>query len=378
MKYRNFGRVDFKPSALGFGAMRLPILDGDPAKVNAPLAIEMIRYAIDHGVNYVDSAYGYHRGNSERVVGKALRDGYREKVRLATKLPCHLINKYEDFDKFLNEQLEKLQTNHIDFYLLHGLGEERWPRVRDLDVISWAKKKLDEGKIKHLGFSFHDELSLFKEIVDYYDWEFCQIHYNYMDRNYQAGTEGLRYAASKGMGVVIMEPIAGGRLAIEPPEGLRAIWREGHHRWKPAEWALQWVWDQPEVSIVLSGMSAMSQVVENVHAAGRSGVGKLTSEDHALLERVAAKFREIGYIGCTGCGYCQPCSSGVTIPAIFGLFNDYYLRNRDESVKARYKETILPEQSGKNCVRCGKCEELCPQHLPIRDLLRGATDTFER
>ncbi len=377
MKYRKFGRLEYEPSALGFGAMRLPIIGGDTAKIDEPQAIKMIRYAIDNGVNYVDSAYPYHKGQSEIVVGKALRDGYREKVKLATKMPCWLINKAEDFDKYFQEQLQKLQTDHIDFYLLHGLRVERWGVVRDLGVFEWAEKKLAEGKIRHLGFSFHDELPLFKEIVDYRDWDFCQIQYNYMDTGYQAGTEGLKYAAKKGLAVVIMEPIAGGRLAIEPPAPIKALWREGHHRWKPAEWALQWVWNHPEVSLVLSGMSNMEQTVENVKAAGRSGVGKLTKEDLKLVDQVAKKYREMGFVGCTGCRYCTPCPSGVAIPEIFSLFNEYYMKDRDNAVKTKYASQLKKEQYAKNCVSCGRCEELCPQHLPIRNLLRGAGQVFE-
>ncbi len=377
MRYRKFGRLDFKPSALGFGAMRLPTIGGDPAKIDEPQAIGMIRYAIDNGVNYVDSAYPYHKGQSEVVVGKALGDGYRGRVKLATKMPCWLINGYDDFDKYFNEQLAKLQTDHIDFYLLHGLRKERWGVVRDLDVFKWAEKKIAEGKIGHLGFSFHDELPLFKEIVDYRDWDFCQIQYNYMDTNYQAGTEGLRYAAKKGLAVVIMEPIAGGRLAIEPPAAIKALWREGHHRWKPAEWALQWVWNHPEVSLVLSGMSTMEQVVENVKAAARSGAGTLTKDDLRLVDEVAGKYRQIGFVGCTGCRYCTPCPSGVAIPEVFSLFNEYYMKDRDEAVKAKYREQLKQEQWAKNCVSCGRCEELCPQHLPIRSLLRGAAQVFE-
>ena len=378
MKYRKFGRLSWKPSALGFGAMRLPILDGDAGKIDEPPAIDMIRYAIDRGVNYVDSAYGYHKGNSEIVVGKALKDGYREKVKLATKMPCWLVNTADNFDRYFNEQLEKLQTDNIDFYLLHGLRKERWLKVRDLGVLKWAEKKLEEGKIGHLGFSFHDELPLFKEIVDAHDWTFCQIQYNYMDTKYQAGTEGLRYAAGKGLAVVIMEPIAGGRLAVSPPEDVRKLWKEGHHRWKPAEWALQWVWNQPEVSIVLSGMSTMEQVVENVRAAGRNGVGTLKPEDLKLIDRVAKRYRRIGFVGCTGCRYCMPCPSGVAIPEIFALFNEFYVRDRDASVKQRYRDQLKQEQWARNCARCGRCEELCPQHLPVRDLLRGAGQTFEQ
>ncbi len=377
MKYRKFGKLDFKPSALGFGAMRLPIIGGDTAKIDEPLAIDMIRYAIDNGVNYVDTAYPYHKGQSEIVVGKALRDGYREKVKLATKMPCWLINTADDFDKYFNEQLKKLQTDHIDFYLLHGLRVERWRIVGDLNVFKWAEKKIKEGKIGNLGFSFHDELPLFKEIVDYHDWDFCQIQYNYMDTKYQAGTEGLRYAAKKGIAVVIMEPIAGGRLAVEPPTAIKQLWKEGHHKWKPAEWALQWVWNHPEVSIVLSGMSTMEQVVENVKAAGRSEVGKLTEEDLKLVDRIAKKYSEMGFVGCTGCRYCTPCPSGVAIPEIFSLFNEFYMKDRDPAVKAKYAAQLKKEQYAKNCVSCGRCEELCPQHLPIRNLLRGAGQVFE-
>jgi predicted aldo/keto reductase-like oxidoreductase len=377
MKYRKFGRLDYRPSALGFGVMRLPIIDGDTSKIDEPQAIDMIRYAIDHGVNYVDSAYVYHRGMSEVVVGKALRDGYREKVKLATKMPVAQVNTYEDFDKFLNEQLKRLQTDHIDFYLLHGLRKERWPKVRDLGVYEWADEKIKEGKIGHLGFSFHDDLPLFKEIVDSRDWDFCQIQYNYMDTKYQAGKEGLHYAAKKGIAVVIMEPIAGGRLAINPPDAVKKLWKEGHHRWKPAEWALQWVWNQPEVSVVLSGMSTMEQVVENVKAAGRSGAGTLTKDDLKLVDRVAKKYREMGFIGCTGCRYCVPCPKGVAIPEIFSLFNEFYQKDRDPAVRARYKTELKEGQWAKNCVSCGKCEDACPQHLPIRNLIRGAGQTFE-
>ncbi|MBM3292444.1 aldo/keto reductase [Candidatus Bathyarchaeota archaeon] len=377
MQYRDFGKIDWKVSALGFGAMRLPILEGDSSKINDPLAIQMIRYAIDHGVNYVDSAYGYHRGNSEVVVGKALRDGYREKVRVATKMPVFLINSQEDMDHCFNEQLQKFQVEKIDFYLLHGLSKDRWPRIKDLGVFTWAEKKKSEGKIGYLGFSFHDEFSLFKEIVDSYKWDFCQIQYNYMDENFQAGVKGLKYAASKGMGVVIMEPIAGGRLAITPPPEILALWNSAKIKRKPPEWALQWVWNQPEVSLALSGMSNMDHVIENVASAERSGVNHLTEEELSLISKVSQKYRELGPIGCTGCRYCMPCPNGVSIPEIFGYYNEYFAKDRDNSVRQRYKKSFKPEQYAKNCIKCGKCEELCPQHLQIRDLLRTAGQTLE-
>ncbi len=378
MKYRRFGSLDWEVSALGFGAMRLPYLDNDRTKIDEPLAIEMIRYAIDHGVNYVDSAYGYHGGNSERLVGKALKDGYREKVKLATKMPTWLVTSQADMDKYLEEQLERLQADRIDFYLLHGLRKERWPTLVENDVFGWAEKAKDEGKICYLGFSFHDEYDLFKEIVDSYDgWALCQIQYNYMDTEYQAGTRGLRYAASKGLAVVVMEPIQGGRLAVPPPADIQAVWDEAETKRTPAEWALQWVWNQPEVSVVLSGMSVMRHVVENVESAGRSGPGTLSAEELALIERVTQKYRELGFIGCTNCRYCVPCPEGVAIPDIFAIFNEFYARDRDDAVKARYSEEIAPESMASKCVKCGTCEGLCPQQLPIRDLLTSAVRTFE-
>jgi len=377
MKYRKFGKLEFEPSAIGFGAMRLPTIGGDTSKINETEAIKMIRYAIDNGVNYIDTAYPYHKGQSEVLVGKALKEGYREKVKLATKMPCWLVKTADDFDKYFDEQLGRLQTDHIDFYLLHSLGKSTWPRIPDLGVFKWVEKKMKEGKIGHIGFSFHDELPLFKQIIDSYNWDFCQIQYNYVDSEYQAGVEGLRYAAKKGVAVVIMEPIAGGRLAVNPPVGVAKLWKESRRNWSPAEWALQWLWNQPEVGLVLSGMSTMEQVVENVKAAGRSGVGNLMSDDIKLVDLVAKTYRDMGFIGCTSCRYCMPCPNNVAIPEIFSLLNEYYMKNRDQEVKTKYKNTLNSEQWAKNCVSCGKCEEVCPQHLPIRHLLNDVIEVFE-
>jgi predicted aldo/keto reductase-like oxidoreductase len=378
MKYRNFGRLNWKVSALGFGAMRLPTIGDDAAKIDAPQAIEMIRYAVTHGVNYIDTAYPYHRGNSEALVGEALRNSYRDKVKLATKMPTWLINSQQDMDKYLEEQLQRLKTD-IDFYLLHGLGKERWQKLRQLNVTGWAEKKIDEGKFRHLGFSFHDEYDVFKEIIDDYEnWTLCQIQYNFADREYQAGTRGLKYAASKGLAVVVMEPVAGGRLAIKPPKPIQDLFREARVKRTQAGRALLWVWNQPEVSVALSGMSSLQQVKENVRTATHSGPNTLTQEELKLIDKVAAKYKEQGFIGCTGCRYCLPCPEGVNTPEIISLFNEFFARGMADEVKTKYWEHITPESQAKRCARCAKCEELCPQHLPIREILRRAAFVFEQ
>jgi predicted aldo/keto reductase-like oxidoreductase len=379
MKYRNFGKLNWKVSALGFGAMRLPIIGNDASKIDEPEAIRMIRHAIDNGVNYVDTAYPYHRGQGEILVGKALQDGYRERIKLATKMPAWLIKSQQDMDKYFDEQLHKLEVNQIDFYLLHGLTGERWQKLTELDVLRWLEKKQDEGKIVHAGFSFHDEYQAFQKIIDGYSgWTFCQIQYNYMDSEYQAGTKGLKYAASKGLAVVVMEPIAGGRLAMKQPAGIEAVWDKAKIKRTPAEWALQWVWNQPEVSVALSGMSTMDQVKENIQSANRSSPGVLTTSEVQLINEVAAKYKELGFIGCTGCRYCIPCPEGVNIPEVISLYNEYFMKDKDDAIKTKYWEHITPESQAKRCARCGKCEELCPQKLTIREILNRAAWIFEQ
>jgi predicted aldo/keto reductase-like oxidoreductase len=378
VQYRSFGKLNWKVSALGFGAMRLPTVCNDAGRIDEPEAIRMIRYAIDHGVNYVDTAYSYHRGSSETLVGKALKDEYRENVKLATKMPTWLVNAREDMDKYLEEQLEKLKTD-IDFYLLHGLNKERWQRLERLNVAEWAEKKIDEGKFMYLGFSFHDEYDVFKHIIDSYEnWTLCQVQYNYMDLEYQAGTRGIRYAASKGLAVVVMEPIAGGRLAVKPPKPIQDMWNDARVRRTQAEWALLWVWNHPEVSIALSGMSTLQQVKENVRSASHSGVNKLTREDLSLIDRVALEYKNTGFVGCTGCKYCLPCPEGVNITEIISLYNEFYMKNMNDEVKNKYWEHITPESQAKRCIACGRCQELCPQQLPINDIIRRAAWIFEQ
>ncbi len=374
MRYRSVGRLDFQVSALGFGAMRLPFVDRDPAKINEPQAVEMIRYAIDHGVNYVDTAWPYHGGQSEPVVGRALADGYRGKVKLATKLPVRLAESRSDFDRFLNEQLKRLKTDHLDCYLLHGLTKTTWAKARDLGVLEWAEGARRSGRFLYLGFSFHDEYPVFKEIVDAFDWEFCQIQYNYMDTEYQAGTQGLRYAHEKGLAVVIMEPIRGGTLAKTPPPSVSAIWGKAPQQRTPAEWALQWVWHQPEVSVVLSGMSTMAQVKENVAAADRSGPNHLTAAELDLIEQVKEEYRRRSPIPCTNCQYCMPCPNQVNIPGVLGLYNDAIKYEDVKRARFLYTIRIQEGERASQCLQCRECEEKCPQGIPIAEWIQKAEE----
>jgi hypothetical protein len=373
MKYRKFGKLDWKVSALGFGAMRLPVLDRmNPTLINEPLAIDMMRYAFDHGVNYVDSAYGYHGGQSEIVVGKALQDGYRAKVKLATKCPAWMVQKADDFDRFLDEQLKKLQTDKIDVYLFHGLDRTRWPSIRSLEVLPRAERAIADGRIGCIGFSFHDEYDTFKNIIDGYDnWSVCQIQYNYMDIKTQAGTRGLRYAANKGLAVVVMEPVRGGRLA-KPVNAIAKVWESSPHKWSPAEWALQWVWDQPEVATALSGMSTMEQVVENVTAAERSGVSILTGEDLELVDRVMEAYKTLYPIPCTACRYCMPCPQGVEIPRVFEIYNEAMVFNDPGMGRFMYRgpRGLKEEQRADKCAECDTCVELCPQKINVPEWMK--------
>ncbi|MGP8079471.1 MAG: aldo/keto reductase [Dehalococcoidales bacterium] len=369
MEYRKFGKLDWQVSALGFGAMRLPVINEDYGKLDEPQAIQMIRYAVDHSVNYIDSAWGYHRGNSEIIIEKALRDGYREKVKIATKLPCPEVHTAADFDRFLDEQLTRL-NHRIDFYLLHGLNKMAWAKVRDLGVMKWAEGKLADGSIGHLGFSFHDSFDVFQEIIDAYDnWTLCQIQYNYMDEQNQAGTRGLEYAHKKGLAVVVMEPVRGGRLA-KPPEKVAKMWAGAPVQRTPPEWALRWVWNHPEVTTVLSGMSSIQQVIDNVAYAEHSRPHNLTAEDLALIGRVRDAYLSQG-TACTSCRYCMPCPNGVEIPRIFSLYNEALIYGNVPRQRREYSR-LKAEQRADNCTKCEQCLEKCPQQLPIPELLEKA------
>ncbi len=365
MNYRQFGNTDWKVSALGFGCMRFPMTsDG---KVDEPEAIKMVHYAIDNGVNYLDTAYGYHDGNSEIITGKALKDGYREKVRIATKCPVWLVKKPEDFETLLDEQLEKLQIDYIDYYLLHSLSHDSWNNIiLKHNVLAQAEEAKKKGKIKHIGFSFHDTPEAFNEVIDGYDkWELCQIQYNYLDTNNQAGTNGLKYAASKGIPVVIMEPLRGGKLANPPKDIIEILDSEGLT--PPYDCALQWLWDQPEVSVVLSGMSSMKQLEDNIASANKSAVGSMTASQKAALVKVKEAYEARAAIPCTRCNYCMPCPNNINIPWNFELYNDGKIHNDVESSRFSYIRFMDEKFRASKCIECRICEEKCPQKIAISE-----------
>ena len=348
--------------------MRLPTTDGKPFSPNVVEgeSITMIRHAIDCGVNYVDTGYPYHGGNSEVVLGKALCGGYREKVRVADKSPVWLIEKEADFDNFLNEQLRRLQLEHIDYYLLHALSEKRW---RDVvlkhNVLERAEAAVRDGRIGCLGFSFHDSYHSFPEILQGYDkWTFCQIQYNYMDTENQAGSKGLHLAAEKGLAVVVMEPLLGGRLT-NPPAAIRKVIDDAPIQRSPVDWALQWVWNQPQVSVVLSGMSRMEQVEENLSYACSSRVGSFGAADFQVVEQLQQKYRERTPIPCTKCGYCMPCPNGVDIPGNFQFFNDSHLYEDLPGARFLYQVFLGEQARAGACIGCEACEALCPQQISI-------------
>ena len=377
MNYRPFGSTGKKTfSALGFGAMRLPTT-GDEANVVEAEAIEMIRYAIDNGVTFVDTAYIYHGGNSERIVGEALKDGYREKVAVATKLPVWSVQTAADFNRLLNEQLERLDLPHVDVYHLHCLQAATWPKVRDLGVLEWAEDAKADGRIGMLGFSFHDAYEVFEEILAAYDWDLCQIQYNYVNEQVQAGTRGLQLAHAKGVPVVVMEPLFGGCLANLPPAVLRILEEAGTPA-TAADLALRWLWNKPEVSLVLSGMSTLEQVKQNVASAGVSGVGTLSDDEAALVARLVAAFDELSPIPCTKCGYCMPCPHGIDIPLNFELHNNAVVHGgASRGLNTNLYRGMPQETRAESCIACRECEEKCPQGIEISARMPEVQKTFE-
>jgi predicted aldo/keto reductase-like oxidoreductase len=366
MKYRSFGSLGFEVSALGFGCMRLPIVGDDANAIDRPLAQRLLRTAIDRGVNYIDTAYPYHGGNSETVVGEALRDGYRAKVHLATKLPIWMVTCPEDVDRLLDEQLRRLGDEHIDLYLVHNLARSTWPLVARHQVLERLERAQQAGKIGHLGFSYHDSFDLFKEIVDSYaGWRLAQIQYNYANETVQAGTRGLESGAAKGLAMVIMEPLLGGCLA-NPPPAVAAVFQQAAPARSPVEWALQWLWNKPQVGVVLSGMGTVEQVEQNLASAERSGVGHLTAAELAVVEAAYRLYAGSVPIPCTKCRYCMPCPHRVDVPVAFDLYNGVKAFGGMQGFLNRliYQGHLATNHAGL-CVACGACMKKCPQKIDI-------------
>jgi predicted aldo/keto reductase-like oxidoreductase len=373
MKYRRNVKTGRDVSLLGFGAMRLPT---DAAgKIDEAEAIRCIRYAIDNGVNYVDTAYPYHDGKSEPLVGKALKDGYREKVVLATKLPLWAIKKREDMYKLIDEQMERLDDTFIDNYLIHDINDESYKDVKKWDVISFMQEMKAAGRIGNIGFSYHGTTTeFFKELIDVFDWDFVQIQLNYMDTEYQAGVEGMKYAASKGIPVVIMEPLRGGKLVDVIPDTIEEYWANAPVKRTPAEWALRFVANFPEVLTILSGMSSMAQVEDNIRILSGADADSLTAEELGIIARVADEYHKRIPYGCTACEYCLPCPVKLEIPRIIELRNDVDVYGAKEKVAFVYDNFLDPKPT--ECIACKKCEEICPQHLHIADIMEETAGIF--
>ncbi len=380
MQYREVPKTGEKLSILGFGCMRLPVQEG---RINEDKAAELIRLAIDNGVNYLDTAWPYHSGESENFLGRTLTGGYREKVHLATKLPSWMMTSRRDMDFYLNAQLQKLKTEQIDFYLLHALNGYHWANLQKLGVLDFLNQAKADGRIRNAGFSFHGLFQDFQEIVDAYPWEVCQIQYNYLDEELQAGTAGLRLAAARGLGVIVMEPLRGGSLGMSPPPpDIASIWQQAETMRSPAEWALQWVWDHPEVTAVLSGMNEATQIRENLAIAERAAPNALNSEEKKIISRAAETYRRIMPVPCTGCGYCKPCPEGVDIPNCFDTYNTMHMFGSPEETKYVYAIRLSGMISGQpgfasQCIQCGECLDKCPQELQIPELLENVINELE-
>lgn len=370
MEKRKMEKLGIETSLLGFGCMRFPVLEN--GEINEPEAERMLDKAIAEGVNYIDTAYPYHEGKSEIVTGKILKKYDRDSFYLATKLPLWQINSLEDVDRIFGEQLTKLQTDHVDFYLMHAMNKERWDAMRKLGVMERLEQIKAEGRIRYLGFSFHDSYEAFEEIINAREWDFCQIQLNYMDVEEQAGLKGYELAASKNVPVIVMEPVKGGSLAAFA-EDIMEKFRAADAQASAASFALRWVGSLPGVKVILSGMSTMGQVEDNLKTFGC--FKPLSGEEQKMMKEVRDTLKSRVQNGCTACRYCMPCPAGVDIPGCFGVWNTYHMYQNYNMVKRRWENELGEQKQAKNCVKCGKCEQACPQKLSIRkDLERAQAD----
>lgn len=376
MQYRRWDKIGKDVSLLGTGTMRLPVTRS--GEIDEAAAIKMIRRSIDEGVNYVDTAWMYHDGKSEVLVGKALRDGYREKVFLADKMPVWYTKTEEEMEDLFETQLKRCETDHFDMYLLHSVDASVWKRAQKLGALDFLEKKRAAGKITYLGFSFHGEESLFPEVVDAHPWDFCQIQLNYMDANIQAGVAGLEYAGKKGLPIVIMEPLKGGKLTDNVPPVIQEVWDAAPVKRTPAEWAFRWVADFPQVATILSGMSSEDQLTENLRILGDAQPSSLAEEEHATIQKAADLYNELIKYSCTACKYCLPCPQKIQIPSVMEYYNEWYLYDENPKTREAYHMWLPKGRRASDCVDCKACEAVCPQKLPISDVMKKAAAVFEK
>lgn len=375
------GETGEKVSILGFGCMRLPT-DGKNGHIDRKRATPLLDFALDSGVNYLDTAYSYHGvdiregGDSEIFLGEYLNEHNRDEIYLSTKLPSWLIEKKEDMERLLNLQLERLQTDYIDFYLIHSVKERNWSQLEELGLLDFLDAAVADGRIRYTGFSTHDGTELFKDVVDSYNWDMCLIQYNYLDENIQAGSEGLKYAARRNMGIAIMEPLKGGVLGKYTPPEVNKIWENVPEKRTPAEWAFRYLWNHPEISTVLSGMNDMKHLVENLFTAEEGLPDSLSPEEIRIMDEVKEAYQNKIEVACTACGYCMPCPNGVNIPECFNYLNQASMLNDASNIHSQYQFMLNDEEKADNCLGCGVCEELCTQKLPIRDKMKLVKEKF--
>ena len=363
-------------SILGFGCMRLPMKFG---RIDMEESEKLIMTAIKSGVNYFDTAYIY--PGSEAALGEILeRNHVRDRVNIATKLPHYLIRSREGLDKLFDEELRRLHTDHVDYYLMHMLADcATWERLKGLGILEWLEEKKASGAIRQVGFSYHGNTDAFCALLDAYDWDFCMVQYNYMDEHSQAGRRGVAYAHEKGLPVMIMEPLRGGKLVNRLPQEARDLFSTHTPQHTPAQWAFRWLWNQKEITCVLSGMNSMEMVMDNIQTASSVSVGEMTQADEDMLSRVVKAINAKMKVGCTGCGYCMPCPKNVDIPGTFAAYNRRYSENRFSSFVEYAMCTALRKNptSCSQCISCGKCEMHCPQGIHIREELKNAQRELE-